>query len=92
MLFYDGSASHALALLAALLELDERAEAHFETALEMNESLGARPSSRASTYEYARWLAQERGAARAREEAQRAAKLAAELGMGWLVERAREVI
>ena len=43
MLFYDGPVAHPLALLAALLGWDERAEAHFETALAANERLGARP-------------------------------------------------
>jgi hypothetical protein len=91
MLFYDGSASFALARLAVSLDLEARADEHFRSALEMNERLGARPFVALVGYEYARWLAEQRRAARARAEAQRAAKLAAELGMGWLEERAAKL-
>src|SRR5258706_13331885 len=43
LLFYHGSASHALAGVAAALRWDERAGAHFETALRPNERVGGRP-------------------------------------------------
>jgi hypothetical protein len=92
MLFYEGSTSHPLALLAALLGWDERAEAHFETAIAANESMGARPALARATCEYAHWLGPHRGPARARGPALRAATLAQELGMDWVVASARELI
>ncbi|HKC52439.1 MAG TPA: hypothetical protein VKF60_16735, partial [Myxococcota bacterium] len=84
LLFYEGSASHALAGVAAALGWDERAEAHFETALHQNERFGARPQLARSALEYAQWLARRRGAGRARPVAARAARLASELGMDWV--------
>ena len=91
MLFYEGSASHALALLAALLGWDERAEEHFEAAVAANEPLGARPAFARASCDYAHWLVRHRGPARARGPALRAATVAEELGMDWLVARAHEV-
>jgi DNA-binding winged helix-turn-helix (wHTH) protein/tetratricopeptide (TPR) repeat protein len=91
MLLYEGSASHPLARLAALLGDDARAEEHFETALAHDERLGARPQLARVGYDWARFLAERRSAARARTEADRAARLAGDLGMGWLASSAREL-
>jgi DNA-binding winged helix-turn-helix (wHTH) protein len=88
---YNGSASASLARLAALLGWDDRAEEHFVAALEMNDRLGVRPQVARVSYDYARWLAERQRPGRARGEAQRAAKLAGELGMGWLEARATEL-
>ena len=89
--FYDGSASASLARLAALFGWEDRAEDHFQVALAMNDRMEARPALARVAYEYARWLAERQRPARARGEAQRAAKLAGELGMGWLEARAMEL-
>jgi hypothetical protein len=91
LLFYEGSASYPLALLAALQGFDARAEDHFQQALAMNERLGARPQVARVGYAYARWLDARGSAARARSEAGRAARLAAGLGMSWLEARAGEL-
>jgi DNA-binding winged helix-turn-helix (wHTH) protein len=91
MLVHEGSASHALARLAALLGWQDRADAHFRTALAMNERLGARPQIARVGFEYARWLAVRRRDAQARAEAARAAALAEQLGMGWLAAAAGEL-
>jgi eukaryotic-like serine/threonine-protein kinase len=88
MLLYEGSASHPLARLAALLGWEERADEHFQTALAMNERLGARPQLARVGYDYASWLSARRRDTRARAQAARAATLAAELGMDWLAARA----
>ena len=91
LLFYEGSASYPLALLAVLLGWSERAEEHFEEALAMNERLGASPQVARVGYAYARWLAGRQRSARARSEAARAARLAHGLGMTWLEARANEL-
>jgi tetratricopeptide (TPR) repeat protein len=57
LLFYEGSVSHFLGLLAELLGLTERVQGHFEAAIAMNERLGARPQLARSRYELGRWLA-----------------------------------
>jgi eukaryotic-like serine/threonine-protein kinase len=88
MLLYEGSASHPLARLAAVLGFEDRVEEHFETALAMNERLGAQPQIARVRYDYARWLSARREDARARAEAARAAALASELGMIWLADSA----
>jgi hypothetical protein len=79
MLFYEGSAAHALVRLAALLGRDARVEEHFETALAMNERLGARLQLACVGHEYARFLAERGGVARrdrggSRGEARRLAR------------------
>jgi hypothetical protein len=92
MLFYDGSVSHPLALLAASLGRDASAEEHFAAALAQNEGLGARPQAARVGYEYARWLAEHRSSARGRGMALRARTLADELGMPWLASSAAELV
>jgi len=87
MLFYDGSVSHVLALLAGLLGHDAQAEAHFLDALAMNERIGARPHLVRTLDAYSRWLAEHRSASQAKEPARRAHALASGLGMGWLAQR-----
>jgi tetratricopeptide (TPR) repeat protein len=56
MLVYFGCCSHWLGLLAALLGERARAAEHFETALEMNTNLGARPALARTSLEYGRFL------------------------------------
>src|SRR5204862_902844 len=51
-----GAADRYLGMLAATLGEWERAEAHFERALELNERMGARTWSAHTAYEYARVL------------------------------------
>ena len=53
---YFGSCAHWLGLLAALLGEPKTAAAHFETALETNASLGARPALARTSLAYARVL------------------------------------
>jgi tetratricopeptide (TPR) repeat protein len=56
MLVYLGCCAHWLGVLAGLLGKREAAVAHFETALEMNASLGARLPLARTSYEYGRML------------------------------------
>jgi DNA-binding winged helix-turn-helix (wHTH) protein len=88
LLFYQGSVSHYLALLAVMLGREAKAEQHFEDALAMNERTGQRPQLARTRYHYARWLGQ-RGvqAARVRELADGARQIGEELGMKWMVAR-----
>jgi DNA-binding winged helix-turn-helix (wHTH) protein len=98
---YLGSCAHWLGVLGALLGEHVAAEAHFETALEMNASLGARPALARTSCEYARLLlrrAQEQGSATSRADAAHARVLlrdalamAEELGMQGLAREAREL-
>jgi eukaryotic-like serine/threonine-protein kinase len=53
---YFGSCAHWLGLLAALLGEPRLAASHFETALEFNASLGARPALARTSLAYARTL------------------------------------
>jgi DNA-binding winged helix-turn-helix (wHTH) protein len=93
MMFYEGSASYALALLAEALD-DGRAGQHFEDAIAMNERIGMRPQVARVCYSYALWLKKQPARAQqaqAGELAARARSLAEALGMNWLVERASTV-
>ena len=56
MRVYLGSMEYALARLAATRGEAETAAAHFETALESNRRIGARPHLARTQYEYARML------------------------------------
>jgi len=92
MLIHQGSVSHYLGLLAAATGRDNRVEAHFESAIAMNERIEHLPQLARTFYEYARWLrarpdasAKDRGQALAR----RSTELSHRLGMTWLYERAR---
>jgi DNA-binding winged helix-turn-helix (wHTH) protein len=92
LMFYDGSVSHFLAVLAAFLKRNEQAAGHFSDALAMNERLGLQPQLAQTRYEYARLLlASGDPAARrsGRELKAGAIDLATVLGMGWLAALAR---
>jgi class 3 adenylate cyclase/tetratricopeptide (TPR) repeat protein/ABC-type transport system involved in cytochrome c biogenesis ATPase subunit len=79
-----GAASRYLGMLAATLGEFDKAEAHFEHALEMNERMGARPWLAHAKAEFA-MLLRRRGGKRASERAEvlanEAWKIAAELDM-----------
>jgi DNA-binding winged helix-turn-helix (wHTH) protein len=91
LLYYEGSVSHYLALLAEFLGAQERVRAHFDDALAMNESLGHKAQLARTYYEYARFLLGGGGAAdeRAQQMKVEAAQLAAALGMSALEAQAR---
>jgi DNA-binding winged helix-turn-helix (wHTH) protein/tetratricopeptide (TPR) repeat protein len=92
LLLDQGSVSHYLALLAAMLGREERVEAHFEEALAMNRRMNRRPQVARTSYDYARWLAgrkQAKANARAQELGREACTMAEALGMRWLVLCAR---
>jgi DNA-binding winged helix-turn-helix (wHTH) protein len=91
LLWYQGSVSQVLGLLAALLGDDASAERHFTDALAMNERMGQRPQVARTRYAYAQWLASRGQKARAREQSDAARRLAGDLGMEWLVAKADEV-
>lgn len=79
---YFGACAHWLGMLAALLGEHARAAQHFEDALSFNVRLGARPAVAQTCLEYAKCLRRQHGAsAQAAALAQRAARLAAELGL-----------
>lgn len=88
MLFYEGSASYALGLMAAALGMQAEAEQHFEDALAMNERIGTRPHLARTYAAYAQhWAGREGKAAqaRARELAAKGRELAEALGMAGLI-------
>jgi hypothetical protein len=90
MMFYEGSVSHALAMLAACIGRTESVEGHFDDALAMNERMGVRSRVARTSLEYARWLhRQNRRPARAAELARKAQQLADAIGMPWLSALAR---
>lgn len=92
MMFYEGSVSHFLGVLAAFLKRSERAAGHFEDALGMNERLGLQPQLAHTCYEYARFLlSSDRTAAQksGRNLQARAVALADGLGMSWRASLAR---
>jgi tetratricopeptide (TPR) repeat protein len=93
--FYFGPAAHYLGILATTLSRCEAAEAHFETALQMEAEMGARPHMALTRYEYARMLfgqpnADQRG--RAPALLGEALREAQEMGMQGLVEKARALM
>jgi DNA-binding winged helix-turn-helix (wHTH) protein len=84
LLWYQGSVSQVLGLLAALLGDDAGAERHFEDALAMNERTGQRPQVARTRFAYAQFLASRGETERARALNGAARDLAATLGMEWL--------
>jgi DNA-binding CsgD family transcriptional regulator/tetratricopeptide (TPR) repeat protein len=86
-----GSADRYLGMLAATLGEPERAEAHFERAMELNERMGASTWVAHTAYEYGRFLLGRGPRARARAEALlgEAAALAERIGMEGLSARIR---
>ncbi|HYZ29548.1 MAG TPA: AAA family ATPase [Thermoleophilaceae bacterium] len=78
-----GAADRYLGMLAATAGDAERAEAHFEAALDLNERMGAPTWVAHTAYQYARLLLGRGGADRERGEAlaSDAARLAEELGL-----------
>jgi hypothetical protein len=83
-----GAASHYLAMLAVTMELWDDAEKHFESALDMNEKMGARPWLARTAYEYASMLkSSDRDDGRAGQLLTQAAALAADVGMPVLAQR-----
>jgi len=56
LLYYEGSVSHFLGMLAAYLKRDDLVETHFENALAMNEKLSQRPQLARTCKHYAAWL------------------------------------
>jgi hypothetical protein len=92
LMFYEGSVSHYLALLAAFLQRPQQARRHFEDALAMNERLDQRLQLAKTCYEYARWLfaGEIKSAARlARQLKARAIESADAMSMTWLADQAR---
>jgi DNA-binding winged helix-turn-helix (wHTH) protein/tetratricopeptide (TPR) repeat protein len=91
LLYYEGSVSHYLALLAEFLGLHERVEPHFDAALAMNESLGHKAQLARTYYEYARFLLPAGAGSRKRAEQMkaRAIQLSAALGLSALESQAR---
>ncbi len=90
-----GSAAEYLGLLASTMGRFDAAERHFTDALEMNASLGGRPFTAYTLYEYSRMLLA-RGRAgdrrKAAEVAERALDTARELGMGFLITKLTELL
>jgi tetratricopeptide (TPR) repeat protein len=102
-LVYFGCCAHWLGRLGAVLGDHDAAAGHFETALEVNTSLGARPALARTALEYARMLlgreAARRGAGTSRKAAAQARALlhdataaAEELGMQGLLHEARQLV
>jgi len=84
MLFYEGSASYALGVMAASLGLHTESQQHFEDALAMNERIGTRPHLARTYAVYAQYWAGREGKAaqaRTRELAAKGRALAEPLGM-----------
>jgi hypothetical protein len=90
-LYYEGSVSHYLALLAEFLGLHEHVQSHFDAALAMNESLGHKVQLARTCYEYARFLLHAGAGSRRRalQMKARASQLSAALGMSALESQAR---
>jgi tetratricopeptide (TPR) repeat protein len=94
---YFGSCAHWLGLLAALLGEPKVAAAHFETALEFNAGLGARPALARTSLAYARTLLRSGGtlprsvAAHARTLLRDATTLAEQLEMRLLLREAQQL-
>ncbi|HEX8976534.1 MAG TPA: AAA family ATPase [Solirubrobacteraceae bacterium] len=85
-----GSADRYLGMLATTLGEWERAEEHFERAIELNRRMGARTWLAHTEYEYARMLLRRGGAeARSAQLLQHAAELGAVIGMTALTARIR---
>jgi hypothetical protein len=92
LIYYEGSVSHFLAVLATFVGRHEHAARHFTDALEMNERLRLQPQLAQTCYEFARLqLASKNAVARksGRSLKLRAINLAAGLSMDWLVTLAR---
>ena len=91
---YFGPVAHALGLLARSLGRWDDAARHFESAIEMNTRMGARPWLARSRYEYARTLLAKDEVSdrvRALDLVNPALETAQELGMAKLVEQALEL-
>jgi DNA-binding CsgD family transcriptional regulator len=85
-----GAADRYLGMLAATLGESERAEAHFEQAMELNRRMGSLTFLAHTAYEYARFLAARPGQRdRARALLREAAGLAERIGMPALLTRVR---
>jgi len=86
-----GSADRHLGMLAATLGEGERAEAHFERALELNRRMEASTWIAHTAYEYGRFLRERGGGDRARAEALlgEASALAERHGLGGLLAKVR---
>jgi DNA-binding CsgD family transcriptional regulator/tetratricopeptide (TPR) repeat protein len=82
-----GSADRYLGMLASTLGEAERAEAHFELALERNRAMGASTWLAHTAYEYGRFLRGRDGRARGRADAllAEASSLAEQLGLAALL-------
>jgi DNA-binding CsgD family transcriptional regulator len=83
---YYGAADRYLGMLAATLGEFDRAEEHFEHALTLNETMGARTWLAHTLYEYGRMLIRRGGASRERAPAilRRGAELASSIGLNAL--------
>jgi DNA-binding winged helix-turn-helix (wHTH) protein len=89
-----GPVAHCLGLLAYHLERFELGAHHFEAALLLEHSMGARPNLAETSYEYARALsnrARPQDRRRAQELIGQASNLAKEMGMDALIEECRAV-
>ncbi len=85
-----GSADRYLGMLAATLGERDRAEAHFERAMEMNQEMGARTWLAHTAYQYGRFLLGDRDRRdRAAPYLDQAAALAGAIGMTSLSARVR---
>jgi hypothetical protein len=89
---YGGSTAHYLGLLAAALRRPEDAAAHFETALERNAAMRARPALVRTQLELGRLLAARNRKAderRGREMLEHALAAAEEIGLDGLASQIR---
>jgi len=88
-----GAADRYLGMLAATLGEPERAEAHFERAMELNERMGASTWVAHTAYEYGRFLLGRGPGARGRAASLlgEAAALAERIGMEGLLGRVRSL-
>jgi DNA-binding CsgD family transcriptional regulator len=86
-----GAADRYLGMLAATIGEPERAEEHFERAMELNRRMGAATWLAHTAYEYARFLLSQRRGERERAEPLlgEAATLAERIGMPTLLNRVR---
>jgi DNA-binding winged helix-turn-helix (wHTH) protein len=88
LMYYEGSVSHDLALLAEFLGDRERAHRHFEDALVMNQALDHKAQLARTYFEYARFLRAVGTPSRARHMKSEAGRLAETLGMTALAQQA----
>ncbi len=89
----QGAVARYVALLECTLERWDEAESHFRQACATHEALRARPYTAWTLYDHGRMLVETgRDPGRGQDLARMASGEAAAVGMGWLVERSRQLI